>query len=541
MCCLRDPAQSVGLGAGESIHIVPISRTTQQARRIVFGGVASKLNLAPWWNGRYKETLDYIQFPNKRITIVGGASSEAAALGLNVYTALIDEGNFMGQVRASEVATTAAGKAFDRAEMICDALVRRIKGTYRHAGSKGMLFLISSKRATDDFTERRIRHHIEKKTTSGVFVRDYATWHVRPRSFKNQKWYRCSVSSAEGRCRILEDDEQEPEDALVFTFPEDFKSEFESDPAGATRDIAGIATDTYSPFIANREAIERMFDPEMPHLFETREWEMGRSLTINWRGTLTENARGEKVPLCCSHASRHVHIDLSKNMCATGFCMAHQAGTTEVVRVDKETGKKSIEEAPVYHIDAILRIIAGPAGDIDHSEVRALVYKLNDGGFNVRSVSMDHWMSTPNMQLFKKHGFRVKEISTVKKVDPFDAARAALYEKRIVSPEYDILRRELRVLELDPRRPADRPRVIVPPSYTKDIADAFAGCIYYLSINAKGGICLAPSKGISEKSPDKGPIWKDSEVIWGDEEGYDDVPDPQNNSQRDAYNQSWII
>ena len=120
LCCLRDPAQSMGLGAGESIHVVPISRTTAQARRIVFGGIASKLNLAPWWRGRFKETLDYIEFPEKKITIIGGASSDASALGLNVYTALVDEGNFMGMVKASEAAKSAGGKTHDRAQMICD-------------------------------------------------------------------------------------------------------------------------------------------------------------------------------------------------------------------------------------------------------------------------------------------------------------------------------------------------------------------------------------------------------------------------------------
>ena len=541
LCCLRNPSRSLGLGAGEPIHIVPISRTVKAAKNVVFGGVAKKLALAPWFKGRYKETLDYIEFPEKRIMIVGGASSDAAALGLNVFSAIIDEGNFMGQVNESQASTSAGGKVYDRAQMIYDALVRRVKSRYQRSGVKGKVFLVSSKRATDDFTERRIREHISNKTAAGVFVRDYATWLVRPEPFEHQKWYRCSVSSAEGRCRILEEEEEPPEDALVFTFPEDYLSEFERDPAGATRDVAGIATDTYAPFISKREAIEDMFDPERPHLFEQREWEMGRPLVIKWDHLLTENARGERVPLCCSHAVRHVHLDLSKNMCATGFCIAHQAGTTEVIREDKETGKKSIEEAPVFHIDALLRILAGPAGDIDHGEVRGLVYKLNDGGFNIRSVSMDHWMSVPNMQLFKKHGFRVEEISTVKKIDPFDAMRSALYEQRIQSPEYDLLRNELRVLELDPKRPPTRPRVVVPIGHTKDLADAFAGAVYYLSVHSKGGVFLAPTLGTSVKGSGPKHSWKNSEPIWGDEEGYDSVPRPNAQDQGDQFDQAWII
>jgi hypothetical protein len=542
LCCLRDPAQSMGLGAGESIHVVPISRTTQQARRIVFGGIASKLNLAPWWRNRFKETLDYIEFPDKKITIVGGASSDASALGLNVYTALVDEGNFMGMVKASEAARSAGGKTHDRAQMICDALVRRIQGTYRHSAVKGMLFLISSKRATDDFTERRIREHIKQGTTEGVFVRDYATWHVRPGPFKNQRWYRCSVSSAEGRCRILEDDEKAPEDAVVFDFPHDFLSEFQRDPAGATRDIAGIATDTYAPFIADRSAIEKMCDEYRPQVFAVREWDMATGrLDINWEDTITTNARGENVPVCCSGVSRHVHIDLSKNFCATGFNLCHQAGMVEVVRKDS-SGRKFIEEAPVFHIDGVLRIIAGAANEIDHGEVRGLIYRLNEGGFNIRSVSMDHWMSVPNMQLLKKHGFRVAEISTVKKIDPFDCARSALYEGRIVAPSHPQLQDELRSLELDPKRPHHRPKIIVGPGHTKDLADAWAGGIYYLTENYKGGIILAPSSGasISPMAGMKKHQWSNGDVLFADEEGYETWEDKKDGGG-DAWSQAWIV
>src|SRR3989304_576087 len=87
---LISPTSCLGLCAGETIHIVPISRNTIAAKRIVFGGIAHKLALSPWFRGRYKETLDYIEFPSKRIMIVGGASSDAAALGLNVFSATVD-------------------------------------------------------------------------------------------------------------------------------------------------------------------------------------------------------------------------------------------------------------------------------------------------------------------------------------------------------------------------------------------------------------------------------------------------------------------
>jgi hypothetical protein len=235
-------------------------------------------------------------------------------------------------------------------------------------------------------------------------------------------------------------------------------------------------------------------------------------------------------------------------MCATGFNMLHQAGTTQVVRID-ETGKKSIEEAPVFHIDCMLRVIAGSANEIDHSELRGLIYRLNEGGFHIRSVSMDHWMSVPNMQLLKKQGFRVAEISTWKKIDPYDTARSALYESRISAPPHEKLADELRALELDPKRPHDKPRVICPHGGTKDLADAWAGGIYYVATNATTGIALAPTQGAyvdpteavhSRAGYGANYLWKSGDIHYTDEEGYGGSEDGGEGGV-DPSTQAWII
>jgi hypothetical protein len=279
-------------------------------------------------------------------------------------------------------------------------------------------------------------------------------------------------------------------------------------------------------------------------VFAVREWDMATGrLEINWDEVITTNARGEHIPVCCANSPRHVHIDLSKNMCATGLNLCHQAGMVEVVRTDPD-GKKSIEEAPVFHIDGMLRVVAGAANEIDHGEIRGLIYRLNEGGFNVRSVSMDHWMSVPNMQLLKKHGFRVKELSTVKKIAPFDTARSALYEGRIVAPSHPLLADEIRGLELDPKRPHDRPKVVVAPGHTKDLADAWAGGIYYLADNHRGGVLLAPSSGssISPMAGTQKHQWSNGEISYADEEGYENWEgDKPGGNGGDPWGQSWII
>lgn len=445
LLCLKNPQQSLGLGAGEPIHIVPFSHRKEAARRVVFGGVANKLNLSPFFKGRFEFTLDEIRFPDKNIFITGGSSQDAGALGLNVFCAIMDELNFMG--RGKTTANSASGEQFDKAQMIYDNIRRRIKSRYQHAGVKGIVFLISSKKATDDFTERRIREAMmDKDDSRTVFVRDYATWDVKPSNYKDQKWHRCVVSPKGGRSRVLEDNEEDPQGCQVIKFPADFLVDFKRDPDGALRDVAGVATDAVNPFIVERQAVDDMMKPVRPHPFKTYEWNTEDVLRLDLDKVMTKNARGELVPICCASAQRHAHLDMSKKFDATGICVGHRGPDIEVARVD-ENGRKFIDTAPTFHIDLMLRVIAPKDGEIDHEAVRGLIYRLTEVGIPIRTITMDQWCFTPNAQLLRSKGFKVEEQSVVKTMQPYLSARNALYERRIESPVYEFLRKELYELE----------------------------------------------------------------------------------------------
>jgi hypothetical protein len=535
--CLKNPQHTLGLAAGEPIHIVPISKTVAAARRVVFGGVCKKLNLAKWFNGKYVETMEEVRFKKKGIYIVGGASQDAAALGLNVICAAIDESNFLGEGKVTT--GSASGSAEDKATMIYNALARRVKSRYRRHGVSGLVLLVSSKRSTEDFTEKRIRRAVAEEDP-GLFVRDYAQWHVHPEAFKDSKWYKVLVSPKLGRTRLLEGYEEaaieqlaaEDPQSLVFEFPDEFLSEFRSDTDGATRDFGGIATDFAGRlFIAKRQAITEMVDATWPHWFTVSEWNTNRVLGINWDKILTTNVHKDPVPICCAGAIRHVHIDLSTTHCATGFAMGHIAGSTEVTRRNPENPAEKIkEEAPIIHIDCCLRIVAPDGEDIDHGEVRGLVYRLMEKGIPIRSVSMDQYMAPTNLQLFKRRGLRTAEVGERKaKLKPHLAGRQALYEERVVSAPNAALQKELKELELD----KTGKKVKHPPKGSKDLADAWAGVIYYISENMRTSVALGPSKGQSEHTMGGGPRWTSGgDVIWGAEE---DLPPPQSEKKGQSF------
>lgn len=521
--CLKSPQKSLGIAPSEPIYIVPVSSRKDLANKVAFGGIAGKLMVIDWFKGKFVQTKDEIRCPDKRIFITGGSSNDAGVLGLNVICCLVDESNFFGNKKSG---TTGVGsrEIEDKAQIIYNALARRVKSRFQRAGVKGMIFLVSSKRSTSDFTERRIIQ-ARDNNDNGVFVRDYASWEVTPAYYVNQKWHRMLVAPDTGRSRILEEDEPNPEGSFVIDFPDDFLGEALMDADGFIRDIAGVALENVLPFIAKRKAIDDAMKPDWPHPFSVYEWDTEGPMEIKWDLITDMDVFDEAAPICCPGAPRHVALDMSKKWDATGFCCAHIGGVKQVVRKDDETRKEYIEEVPIVHVDGLLRVTAPVSGEIDHQKVRHIVYRLQRGGIPIRSVSMDQWCAPPNLQQFRKKGLKTFEISVDKKFDPYLILRNSLYEDRIVMGKYDILRKELRELEIS----ANGRKIDHPARGSKDLSDCLAAAVFYLSTIAKpGGPAVAPSKGFSLKATGNakafptasgGFIWPDEVQEKGDSQG----------------------
>lgn len=512
--CLKNPPRALGLAAGEPIYVAALSATKNLARKVVFGGVAKKIMISPWFQKRvkafgYEENLDEIRFRKKGIYIEGSGSNESHVLGLNVIAAIIDESNFHGKTKSKTLASSR--EVYDKAETIYRNLVRRIASRFSRVGVTGKLFLVSSKRSTEDFTERRIR---EAQDDPGVFIRDFASWEVKPEIYKDQEWHRVAVSPEAGRSRLLGPEEEEPDGALVIEVPEDFKEDFEKNPEGSLIELAGVALDAVTPFITDRSSIDDMMDADRPSPFRTEEWDTDHPIFVDWLRFMTENLHHELVPMCCPHAPRHVHLDMSKNLCATGFCIGHRAGVVDTIRRDPRTGQERLEDAPLIHIDAHLRVVPPMTGEIEHAKIRQLIYAFISGGMPIRSASSDQYCAAPNLQPLRKRGLKTEEISVIRKLDPYLTLRTALYERRVKSPYCEALRKELRYLELS----EDMRKVVFPPHSSRDMSDALCGVIWYLSTKSRSGPAVLPGKGIvAQPTQEKSLILPGGEVRWADE------------------------
>jgi hypothetical protein len=290
---------------------------------------------------------------------------------------------------------------YDHAEVVYRSLVRRIKSRFLKAGGDlpGMVVMVSSANTIGSFIDRRV---LETKGDPSVFIRDYATWDVKPVGSFTGKKFRVLCGTSSLRSRILEDDEQvsledQPEGTRVVNIPDEYRIDFESDLENSLRDIAGVPTTAISLFIQRPEKIELCIN-DAKHPFSSQVWRFGDSYQWLWQhlvrpikrrlpGGFEEDAW---VPLRNPGKMRYIHIDPALSGDNLGFAMGHVERWVEVVRRTPE-GERFTDMAPYFVIDFMLKVKPPKGEQIYFPDVRALVYDLMKHGFSLIGFSCDQY------------------------------------------------------------------------------------------------------------------------------------------------------
>lgn len=490
LSCLKNPQHTYGIASGSVIAFVVFSVNEMLAVKVAFENVAQKIKASPYFQDKFpfEDTKKELRFP-KNVWVAARATSDSSALGLNVIGAIVDETNFMPKTSKER-----AMNIPDRAESIYANIKRRMKSRFERAGISlpGKLFIVSSKKTTDDFTAKLVRG---SKNDPSVFVRDYATWDVKPDSyFTSQKFY-VLVGNESTPSRIIPEGEniaavreQAGEGVQIVDVPEDFRADFERDLEGAIRDIAGMSTVSVNPFINRREKILEAVDKTRTHPYTTMIMDPSKPGVIKWpdlvqtmteRNTWTGNHESVNRPRVNPRAIRHVHIDPSLRGDCTGLCVAHIHSWKDVMRRG-EDGNQYVEKAPVYFVDFMLRIVPPLGDEIVLAEVRHLVYEFARHGYPLQTITMDSWQTADSIQTFRQKGYNAEVLSVDVTTDPYDNLKTALYENRVIMYEYPPVLDELKHLErhiLSGRKT----KVDHPDHGSKDVSDALAGCLFTLS------------------------------------------------------------
>lgn len=467
LSCLKDPHGLFGLDPSSEIVFAFQSLTGALARSVDYDRFRSMIAGSPYFSRHFpfrKKVGSVMIFP-KNIVVRPLSGNVNAAIGTNIFGAILDEVNFMARVEESKRA--ADGGAFDQATEMYNSIVRRRKSRFMAQAGRlpGMICLVSSKRYPGEFTDRKqIEARQEQTETgrSGIFVYDRTLWQIKPEGTYGAARFRLFLGDVNRRpCILKQEDEVATQDAdLVIEVPEEFRSEFERDMLSAIRDIAGSSTFALHPFIVNTEAIANAFGKRQSVLdVERTDYAISRPQLLLRRIVQPE------LP-------RLAHVDLGLTGDSAGVAVGFVEGFMPVKQSDS-----TIEMMPVINIDLILEVAPPRNGEIEFENIRKLFYTLRERGMNLKWISFDSYQSADSLQILRQKGFVTGQLSMDKTALPYEVMKTAFYDGRVKAPKHDKALSEIVRLERNPQNGLiDHPR-----NFSKDCADAVAGVIYGLT------------------------------------------------------------
>ena len=192
LSCLKDPHGLFNLDPSSEIVFAFQSLTKDLAELIDYERFRAMLTDSPYFNQHFpfsKKIKSEMLFPN-RIVVRPLSGDVNAAIGSNIFGAILDEINFMARVEQSKSAVD--GGLFDQAVEMYNSIVRRRKSRFMAARGRlpGMVCLVSSKRYPGEFTDRKqleAREELARTGKTGIFVYDRTLWQIKPKGTYGEK------------------------------------------------------------------------------------------------------------------------------------------------------------------------------------------------------------------------------------------------------------------------------------------------------------------------------------------------------------------
>lgn len=397
LLCLRCPQTYFGKDRSSLIAIMNMSINANQARKVVFGEIQSKIENSRWFRRWHIDpnVRSELRF-DKRITVIAGHSGARYPLGYNLIMAVMDEASFYNETPTQ-----------DTAQIMYYNLQSRIKTRFHPLG--GLLIMISSPRYEDDFIERKMKE--AEFSPDKIFSRRRAVWEVLEEDKR---------AISKGEVFYL----SHPKTKEPIAIPIRYQDDFQMNPERAWRDLGAIASLVLEPYFKQYDLVEARIDYELDS-------------GVNEYGEL----KGNFKPIVGQ--SYYIHIDLAISGDACGFAMAHKQLT-----VDKK------EEVVV---DIIHRITGSKQKEIDIAEIKSLVLAIKQRGFRLAKVTYDRFQSAQSIQELKKRNIEAENLSVDKTLAPYDTLKEMIYSERIRYPFHEVFLKEVRRLELLDGKKVDHP------------------------------------------------------------------------------------
>jgi hypothetical protein len=471
LTCFRDPHRLYGLDP-QTRFVFPLQSVSPEVtRRVLYEPLRDMFEAMPYaernlrWNKHKRSALEL----EGGIHVVPAPANVEHLLGQAIPGAVLDEVNFLRIVERSKrvPGPRGLGGYYDQAEELYRELSQRRRSRFAGNGvSIGCIVVSSSARYQNDFLDRRIQE-VEATGAQNVVITRHKRYDIVPQDRYCGETFRLLVGTERYPTRILREDESAPEGATVEHVPIEHEDEFRRDPEFALRAIVGVAVDSITPFISEREkiveAVEHGEARGLEHWVDKPDVVLERDGLPRWSDAAIPDDRD---------AARFVHIDLSRTRNACGIAVVKYLGMAEVRDPDTP---ETVLAKPRFAVEAAISIKPSPDTELNFSDLRGWLMQLvNRHGLEIHMISMDGYQSTDAMQIFRRRGIRTRDLSVDSSPEPYEHLRECLHEGRIAMVDSPTLRRELIQLERNPKTGL----VDHPPRGSKDVADAVCGAIH---------------------------------------------------------------
>ncbi|MFA7264893.1 MAG: hypothetical protein WC054_01035 [Candidatus Nanopelagicales bacterium] len=451
LLCLKDPRDYFGMPSSESIHMLNVASTKDQARRAYFEPM-TRIVRKGWFADKCDPKKNTIEWA-RGLESVSGSSDAETQEGLNLILGVADEIDAFRT--ADDIARTGSGgtrtpmrSAEGIIKMLRSSAVTRFPRTFknvrisypRYHGSPILQLHAESKQ------------DIERKGADSkhFIVGPMPSWEFNPLL---------------ARTTFVELEKE----ISPVPVPEELVADFEAEPEWARAAYLCMPERTMLPpyFRSENSVDSAMVDtPEIEV-----HWEFAQG---GWHPRFVIPQSLKPIP----GATYATHCDLALNGDRAGFAMAHVVSWDKFARKDPEyNGQLVWDERPVVKVDTAIALEADlesdPPREIQLRFYRQLVFELQQRGFPIRAASMDGWQSVDNRQILQVGGIEAPLLSMDRTDEPYRQFRSLVEEGRVEIPYSRLLRNELLHLQQDPKKR----KIDHPPGGSKDLSDAVCGAV----------------------------------------------------------------
>lgn len=347
----------------------------------------------------------------------------------------------------------------------------RIKSRFIKNGKLlGKIFLVSSKRAENDFLEVYLQKRRKEADAGKLFIVDHPLWEVKPSTTYSGKKFQVAYGAKQLTPKVVEPGEDL--DALrqmgfqILDVPVEFEGDFRFNIVTALQDLAGVALPGTMSYFSYK-VFSKCYC-ERPNPFTAEVLQIGLDDAMEYEQFFDISV----IPKRFFEVPMAIHVDTSLKNDVTGI-----TGACYMRNVIADTDDGVVEKR-VYAQVFSVGIKAPPGSEISMAKTRRFIYFLRRSGFHIVVVSTDTFQSAEFHQILKDKGFNTQIKSLDRTPEGYHILREAMVENRIEMIRHAKLENELIFLQRD----TGTGKLDHPPDGSKDISDSLAGAIWDLSL-----------------------------------------------------------